>query len=191
MNAPALAQAARPTARTLAWRPLVALATLLTLVLAVARGSGQSVDALLAVAAAALAGLVVAAMRDPAATLLATVPVSVMQRRVLRLALVGLPVLALWWAMTQVAGPTAAPSTAAPHGAGPLVALAASGVAVSVWWPSHRGVLVGGCVPMAWYALDRFVPWSGVAEDVAGWWRTESWAVAAVAVLVLVAGRRR
>ena len=186
MNAPALAQAARPTARTLAWRPLVGLASLLTIVLAVARGSGQSVDALLAVAAAALAGLVVAAMRDPAGTLLASVPVSVRQRQVLRLALVGLPVLALWWAMTQVAGPTAA-----PHGAGPLVALAASGVAVAVWWPSHRGVLVGGCVPMAWYALDRFVPWSGVAEDVAGWWRTESWAVAAVAVLVLVAGRRR
>lgn len=186
MNAPALVQAARPTSRTLAWRPLVGLATLLVLVLWAARGSGQSVDALLAVAAAALAGLVVAGLRDPAATLLATAPVSVMQRRVLRLALVGLPVLVVWWAMTQVAGPTAA-----PHGAGPLVALAASGGAVAAWWPSHRGVLVGGCVPMAWYALDRFVPWSGVAEDVAGWWRTEPWAVAAVAVLALVAGRRR
>ena len=185
-RAPAIVQAARPTSRTVAWWPLAGAAGLLTLVVSLTRGSGQSVPALLAVAAAALAGLVVAALRDPAATLLATAPVSVMRRRVLRLVIVGLPVLALWWTITQVARPTAA-----PLGAGPLVALAASGVAVAVWWPSDSGVLVGGATPMAWFALDRFVPWSGVAADVAGWWRTEPWAVAGVAVLVLVAGRRR
>jgi hypothetical protein len=185
-RATTLAQAAGPTSRTLAWRPLAGVAGLLALVVAVGRATGQSVDALLGVAAAALAGLVVASLRDPAATLLAGVPVSVMQRRVIRLALVGLPVLALWAALTWVARPAAD-----THGVGPLVALAVSGVAAAVWWPSHSGVLVGGCIPLAWYALDRFVPWSGVADDVAGWWRTEPWAVAGVAVLVLVAGRRR
>jgi hypothetical protein len=106
-----------------------------------------------------------------------------MQRRLLRLALVTLPVLALWWALTLVSGVTSGP--------GPLLALAASGVALAAWSPADRGVLLGGCVPMAWYALDQLVPWTGVGADVAGWWRTESWSVAAVAVLVLVAGRRR
>jgi hypothetical protein len=182
----ALVQAARPTSRAIAWRPSAGIATLLVLVVTAVRGSAPSVEAFLAVASAALAGLVVAALRDPAAGLLEGVPVSAMARRSLRLALVGVPVLSLWWAMTLVAG-----QPAAPHGPGPLLALAASGVAVAVWWPSQRGVLVGGCVPLAWYALDRLVPWSGAPSDVAGWWRTEPWAVATVAVVVLVAGRRR
>ena len=82
--------------------------------------------------------------------------------------------LTLWWALTLVAGPSSA-----PHGPGPLLALAASGVAVAVWLPSRRGVLVGASVPMAWYALDQLVPWTGVAADVSGWWRTEPWWVAA------------
>jgi hypothetical protein len=181
-----LVHAVRPTSRAIRWRPLAGVSTLLVLVLTVVRGSAPSVEAFLAMATATLAGLVVAALRDPAAGLLATVPVSAMARRSLRLALVGVPVISLWWAMTLVAG-----QPAAPHGPGPLVALAASGVAVAVWWPSQRGILVGGCVPLAWYALDRLVPWSGAPADVAGWWRTEPWAVAAVAVVVLVAGRRR
>ena len=44
---------------------------------------------------------------------------------------------------------------------------------------------------MGWYAMDQLVPWSGLAADAAGWWRTESWAVVAVAFVVLIAGRRR
>jgi hypothetical protein len=109
--------------------------------------------------------------------------VSAMQRLLLRLALVTLPVLALWWALTLVSGATSGP--------GPLLALAASGVAVSVWAPFDRGPLLGGCVPLGWYAMDQLVPWSGLAADAAGWWRTESWSVTTVAVLVLIAGRRR
>jgi len=165
------------------WRPLLASAAVTLLVLSLARGSGQSVDAFLAIASAALASLVVGALHDPAAPLLAAVPVSAMQRRLLRLALVTLPVLALWWASILVSG--------APSGPGSLLALAASGVAVTVWAPFDRAVLVCGSVPMAWYALDQYAPWTGVAADVAGWWRTESWSVTAVAVLVLIAGRRR
>lgn len=186
MIAGVLRQAALPTSRALAWRPLALAGTLLVLVLTLLRGSGQSADTFLAVAAAALAGLVVGALHDPAAALLATVPVPVMHRRAFRLTLVTLPVLMLWWALTLIAGPSSA-----PHGAGPLLALAASGVAVAVWLPSQRAVLVGGSVPMAWYALDQLVPWTGLAADVSGWWRTEPWWVTTVAVLVLVAGRRR
>ena len=183
MNTTALAQAARPTSRAMPWRPLLASAAVTVLVLSLARGSGQSVDAFLAIASAAVASLVVAALHDPAAPVLAAVPVSAMQRRLLRLALATLPVLALWWTLTLV--------SAATSGPGPLLALAASGVAVSVWAPFDRPVLIGGGVPMAWYAMDHLVPWSGLAADAAGWWRTESWPVVAVAIVVLVAGRRR
>jgi len=183
VNTTALVQAAPPTSRAMPWRPLLASAGVTAAVLGLARGSGASVDAFLAVASAALAGLVVAALHDPAASLLATVPVSAMQRRLLRLVLVTLPVLALWWTLTLISGATSGP--------GPLLALAASGVAVAVWVPPDRGVLLGGCVPMGWYAIDQLTPWTGVAADVVGWWRTESWSVAAVALLVLVLGRRR
>lgn len=181
-----LAQATRPTARAMPWRPLGAVAILLVLVLTVHRGSGQPAHTFLAVAAATLAGLVVGALHDPAAPVLATVPLSAMSRRVIRLLLVCVPVLSLWWTLTVLSGPS--PAT---HGPGPLVALAAAGVAVAVWVPSERGVLVGGSVPMAWYAVDQLAPWTGVAADVAAWWRTEPWSVTAVAVLVLVVGRRR
>jgi len=181
-----LVQAARPTSRAMPWRPLAAAAVLLVLVLALLRASGQPVDTFLTVAAAALAGLVVGALHDPAATLLATVPVPIAHRRALRLTLVCVPVLTLWWMLTLVAGPSSA-----SHGPGPLMALAASGVAVAVWMPSQRGVLVGVSVPLAWYALDQLVPWTGVAADVSGWWRTDPWSVTACAVLLLVAGRRR
>ena len=186
MTTSVLRQAALPTGRALAWRPLALAGTLLVLVLTVLRGSGQAADTFLAVAAAALAGLVVGALHDPAAALLETVAVPVMHRRALRLTLVTLPVLMLWWALTLIAGPSSS-----PHGPGPLLALAASGVAVAVWVPSGRGVLVGASVPMAWYVLDQLVPWTGLAADVSGWWRTEPWWVTTVAVLVLVAGRHR
>jgi hypothetical protein len=183
VNTTALTQAAPPTSRAMPWRPLLASAAVTLLVLSLARGSGQSVDAFLAIASAALASLVVAALHDPAASLLAAGPVSAMQRRLLRLVLVTLPVLTLWWTLTLISGATSGP--------GPLLALAASGVAVTVWVPPDRGVLLGAGAPMAWYALDQLVPWTGVASDVVGWWRTESWSVTAVAVLVLIVGRRR
>lgn len=186
MSTPSLVQAALPTSRAMPWRPFVTVAGLLVLVLTLLRGSGQPTDTFLALAAASLASLVVGALHDPAATLLTTVPVSAARRRALRLILACLPVLSLWWALALISGPSPA-----PPGPGPLLALAASGVAVAVWSPSQHGVFVGASVPMAWYALDRLVPWSGAAAEVSGWWRTEPWSVAAAAVLVLVAGRRR
>jgi hypothetical protein len=181
-----LTQAAVPTARTIRWTPLAGVAGLLLVVLVLARASERPGDVLLAVASAALASVVVGALHDPASTLLAALPVSSMQRRVLRLALVGLPTLTLWWVLTLVAD--SSPGTGGP---GPFLALAASGVAVAVWAPPHVGVLLGALVPGLWFALDTSVPWTGAAAGIAGGWRTEPWIVVAAAILVLVAGRRR
>ncbi len=80
------------------------------------------------------------------------------------------------------------PGTGSP---GPLLALTAAGVAVAVWSPPHLGVLVGAFVPVLWFALDMTVPGAGIVSDVAGWWHTAPEAVVAVALLALVAGRRR
>lgn len=181
-----LQQAALPTARAIRWAPFLGVSGLLLVVLLLARSADGPVDVVLALASAALASVVVAALHDPAAALLAAVPVSAMQRRVLRLTLVLLPVLAVWWLSTAISD--GSPGTASPV---PLLALAAAGVAVAVWSPPHLGVLVGAFVPIAWYALDTTVPGSGVLSDVAGWWHTAPGAVLAVALLVLVAGRRR
>lgn len=186
MSVAALEQAALPTARAIRWAPLAGVSGLLLVVLLLARASDRPVDLVLALASAALASVVVGALHDPAAALLAAVPVSAMQRRALRLTLVGVPVLGVWWVSTAVSD--SSPGTGSPE---PLLALAATGVAVAVWSPPHLGVLVGACVPLAWFALDTTVPGAGVVADVAGWWHTASGAVLAVALVVLVAGRRR
>ncbi len=179
-------QAALPTARAIRWVPLVGVTALVLPVLVLARTSQRPVDQLLAVASAALACAVVGALHDPAAFLLAAVPVSVMRRRLLRLALVLLPALAIWGVLTSVSH--ASPGAGSP---GPLLALPAAGVAVGVWSPAHPAALVGAFVPVLWFALDMTVPGSGVLADAAGWWRTAPQAVVAVALAALVVGRRR
>ena len=180
----ALAQAALPTARTMRWWPLgVVGAPVLGLVL-LARSEGRPAAGVLLVAAAALAALAVAALRDDAAVLLEPVPVSAMRRRLLRLALAGVPTLVVWWALG------AAGASSAEPGVGPLLALAASGVAVAVWGPARWRVLAGAAVPAVWFALDR-VAADGTVGDVLAWWRTDSWVVLGVAVGACALGRRR
>lgn len=181
-----LQQAALPTARAIRWAPLLGVSGLLLVVLLLARSADRPVDLVLALASAALAGVVVAALHDPAAALLAAVPVSAVQRRALRLTLVLPPVLGIWWFSTAISD--SSPGTDSPL---PLLALAATGVAVAVWSPPHLGVLVGTFVPVVWFALDTTVPGAGVLSDVSGWWHTAPWAVLAVALLALAAGRRR
>ena len=181
-----LAQAARPTARAVRWTPLLGVGALLLAVLVLARTSSRPVDLVLAVAAAALACVVVGTLHDPAALLLAAVPVPPMPRRLLRLGLVLVPALVVWAALVRVAD--ASPGAGSP---GPLLALVTAGVAVVVWSPPHLGVLAGAFVPLLWFALDRTVPGSGLLSDAAGWWRTDPLPVAALAVVALLAGRRR
>jgi hypothetical protein len=182
MNA-ALAQAALPTARAIRWPPAAALSVVLLAAAALARSTVGPANMLLATAAAGLAATVVSGLHDPAAALLEAVPVSAMQRRVLRLTLIGLPALAVWslidWmTVAQVSGP------------GPLLALTACGVAVALWGPRRNAVLLGASTPVVLSALPRVVP-SATISDVFAWWLTDSWWVLLGAGLVCIAGRRR
>jgi hypothetical protein len=180
-----LAQAAFPTARAVRWTPVVVASVLLVGAALAVRASARPSDLLLALAAAALASMVVAALHDPARDLLAALPVSAMQRRVLRLALVGGPVLGAWTTLVVLAG-TASDTT----WTGSLLALSATGVAVAVWSGPRTGVALGAAVPVLWFALDRAVP-GGLGSDAVGLWRTDPWLVAATAGLVCWLGRHR
>ena len=178
-----LVQAAVPTARAIRWVPAGALAGLLVVAAALARSAERPADVVLAIAAAALAATVVAGLHDPAADLLAAVPVSGMQRRVLRVALVGVPALAVWWVLDSL-------TTARVSGPGPLLALTACGVAVAVWAPSRRAVLLGASAPVVLFVLHQATP-PGTVSDVLAWWLTHPWWVLAAATLLCVMGRRR
>ena len=179
----ALAQAALPTARAIRWTPAVCLAGVLIAATVLARSAGGPADVVLAIAAAGLAATVVSGLHDPAAAMLSAVPVSVMQRRVLRLALLGLPALAVWFLLDSL-------TDARVSGPGPLLALTACGVAVALWAPPRRAVVMGASTPVALFALHQFLP-GGTVSDVVGWWLTEPWWVLAAATLLCVAGRRR
>ena len=180
----ALVQAALPTARTIRWWPLALVAVVLAGLVLVARSADRPAGAVLLLGAAALASLVVTALRDDAAILLEALPVSLARRRVLRLALVGAPVLLAWWSLLSLAD-TSRTGTAS------LLALAASGVAAVVWCPARWSVLAGTAVPAVWFAVDRLVAGRGAVGDVLGWWRTDPWPVLAVVVLACVVGGRR
>lgn len=181
-----LARAAQPTARAIRWSPVGGVAAVLAGASLIANSSPGPADALLLVAAAALASAWVGALHDPAARLLAPLPVSEMSRRALRLAVVAVPVLPVWAALTLVT--TSSPGASA---VGPLLALVATGMCCAVWAHPRVGTGVGAFAPVLWYALDRTVPGSGLVGDLAGLWRTDPWSVAAVAVVLVVLGRRR
>ena len=177
-----LVQAALPTARAIRWAPSASLAAVLVAAGVLARSADRPADTVLVIAAAGLAATVVAGLHDPAAALLSAVPVPLMQRRALRLVLLGLPALAVWWLLDTL--------TTAGSGPGPLVALTACGVAVAVWAPPRRAVLLGASTPVALFALHQ-VGLPGRASDVVAWWLTDPWWVLVGAVLLCVAGRRR
>lgn len=176
-------QAALPTARAVRWTPGAALAGLLVAATALTGYADRPADLVLAIAAAGLAATVVAGLQDPAAALLEALPVSAMRRRVLRLAVVGAPALAVWWMVDSL-------STARLSGPGPLLALTATGVAVAVWAPPRRAVLLGASTPVALFTLHQVVP-SGTTSDVIAWWLTDPWWVLAAATALCIAGRRR
>lgn len=181
-----LARAALPTSRAIRWTPIAGASALLLVAAMLTAASGRPADLLPAVAAAALASLLVGSLHDPAHDLMAPVPVSAMQRRALRLALVGVAVLLVWTALGLLAQ-----TSPAATGVGALLALATSGVAVAVWGPARTGVLLGAVVPVLWFAVDQAVPGGGLAADLVGLWRTDPWPVVAVALVVCVMGRHR
>jgi hypothetical protein len=180
----ALAQAALPTARTIRWWPLAAVVLPVAGLVSIARSEDRPASTVLLLGAAALASVVVSALRDDAAATLMAVPVSLARRRALRLALMGTPVL-LAWESLRVLGDTDRPGTAS------LLALVACAVAVATWGPVRWSLLAAAAVPVLWYAGDRMAGGQGAAGDVLGWWRTDPWPVLAVAVLACVLGSRR
>ena len=182
MNA-AIAQAALPTARAIRWAPAAALSGVLLAAAVLARSADGPANMLVATAAAGLAATVVSGLHDPAAALLAAVPVSVMQRRLLRLTLLGVPAIVVWSVFDRL-------TVAQVSGPGPLLALTACGVAVALWGPRRNAVLLGACTPVALCVLPRAVP-SAAFSDVVAWWLTDPWWVLLGATLVCIAGRRR
>jgi hypothetical protein len=183
-----LAQAALPTARTIHWWPLALVVAPLAGLVLLARDGARPAEPVLLLVAAALASVVVTALRDEAASTLEAVPVPIVQRRALRLALVGVPVLVVWWALTSLVS-TGRPATAS------LLALAACGVAVATrgtsWGSSRWWLLAGTAVPVLWFALDRLLAGRGSLGDALGWWRTDPWPLLAAAVVALALGSRR
>jgi hypothetical protein len=176
----ALVQAALPTARTIRWWPLALVVVAVTGLVLVARSADRPAGAVLLLGAAALASLVVTALRDEAAATLEALPVSTARRSALRLTLMGAPVLLAWWSLLEVADATR-PGTAS------LLVLATCGVAVALHGASRWSVLAGAAVPVLWFAVDRVVGGRGVLGEVLGWWRTDPWPVLLVALLVLLA----
>jgi hypothetical protein len=180
-----LSHAVAPTARTIRWAPSLLLSVLLAVVGALTAASSRPAGPFLVVAAAALAGAAVASLHDPARSLLEAMPVTAMQRRLLRLAAVGVPALVLWtWLVTILDSDTS-------PGVGPLVALTAAGTAAVVWGPRDRSLAIGVGLPVGWYVLALVAPASGPVATLAGAWWDHPWRVAGVAVALCVLGRSR
>jgi hypothetical protein len=180
-----LGQLTRPTARSMAWSPVVAVTAGLLLLAFLLRLADRPADVALGLGAGAVAAAVVFALHDPAAALLAPVPTSTMTRRLLRVALVTALVLPAWLLTAELLpGPGL--------GLLPLLALASTGVAVAVWLPSGRSVTLAAAVPLVWVTAGQLLGVGlGPVGEAVGWWHTHPVYVAAVALALLVAGRTR
>ncbi|MFC7492797.1 MULTISPECIES: hypothetical protein [unclassified Nocardioides] len=129
-----------PTIRSISWVPLAGVTACLAALAALAEYAGAWPASMTGLAAAAVAGAIVAGMRDPAAALLSAVPTSVAVRRARRIALLVPAGLGVWLAL--VGGSLLG-----------LLALTAAGLAVSVW----ASVPLGVAVPLLWVIVARAV----------------------------------
>ena len=185
MRAATLHQAVRPTARAIAWTPVLGLAVGLLAVAGLFRLGDESSDAVLGMGAGALSAALVLSWRDAAAGLLAPVPVSRFARRLLRLGLVALVAVPVGLLVATVL-------PGDDRMVAPLLALTGTGVAVATWLPVERDVTLAAAVPLVWVCLAEMVGGlTGPVGDAATLWRTDPWPVLALALVVLVAGRRR
>ena len=180
-----LRQAAVPTARALAWTPVLAVGALLLLAAGLFRLADQVAPPVLWLGAGAMAATLVFALRDPAAPMLAATPTSLGVRRALRLGLVAAMALPLWLLVTATA-------PGSGTGLGQVLALTATGVAVATWLPDDRGVSVAAAVPLLWAAsAELFAGALGVVGDASAWWRTDPAYVVTAAAVAIVLGRHR
>jgi len=176
-----LAQAVRPTARSIAWSPVVGAALALTVVTLALAGEERAGAVISGPAAALVAFVVVSSVRDRAARLLAAVPTPLLTRRLLRVAIVAPAAIAVLL-LAQPEQPLLVLGDAA--------ALALAGLAVRTWVPDGRVVTLGAVVPLAWVGAGQFA--GGTPRFAALlWWHTESPIVAAVGLALVVLGSRR
>ncbi len=180
-----LVHALVPTARAVTWTPLfVATAGLLALA-ALLRAQDATSPAVLSLGAGTTAAAVVYALRDPAAALLAAVPVSGARRRLLRLGLAGCVAVPLWLFVTS-ALPGAGTALA------PLAALAATGLAVATWLPSEGQATLAASVPLVWVAVgELFKDLDGPLHVLTRAWSSHSFSVVALGLVLVVLGRQR
>lgn len=187
MTAPAWAM---PTVRATPLAPLAVAAGTFLLIGALIRLADGSPEPFLPLVAAGMAAALVGGLHDPAAALLAAVPVSPARRRAHRLAVL-LPVGLLLWAALLAAAHLAAPSWEAGWPFGPVTALAATGVAVAVWAPAEARAAWGAAAPMLWFALGRVVAVDGPVATAVSAWETHSRVVLAAALTAIALGGRR
>ena len=177
-----------PTVRSTTWQPLVAVATCLGVVAALAAATGRWPLGLLWMVAGTVAAAVVAGLRDRSAALLSAVPTSAAVRRARRLALLA-PVGVAAWLAYLWSGQVLVPGLGWP--VGPVVALISSGVAAAVWAP-RAGLAVGVAVPLAWSAASRIT--QGLDKNVSEVllaWQHHPWLVTVTAGAALLMGRER
>jgi hypothetical protein len=175
-----------PTARAISWSPLVAAVACLLGVAALTRVGDGRPGGLELMAVSTLAAAVVLTLHDPAARLLAAVPVSAMARRLTRLCLALVPAAVAWLLADAVMpGDTASLADGA-------AALVLTGLAVATWLPAERDARVAAVVPPAWVVLHLVMgEGSNPLADAAGWWATQPLPVAALALVLIVSGRHR
>ena len=177
-----------PTARAIGWLPLMAVAALLLGVSAAAAYADRWPVGLLGIAAGAVAAAAIAGLHDPAAELLSAMPTSAWTRRAHRLVLLVPAAVAAWLGYLW-------PGQVMPDlgwEIGPMLALLATGVAVSALMGGHGGVALGVAVPLLWTAIGRVA--EGMDPEVAEVllaWQHHPWLVITAACFVLLMGRNR
>ena len=182
---PVLRELVRPTARAIAWTPVLAVSAGLLSIAALLRLADRPVDIVLGLGAAATASALVFALDDPAARLLAPLPTSAMTRRLLRIALVTAVALPSWLLVATILP---------GDGLGllPLLALTSTGVAAATWLRPDRSVAPAASVPLLWVATGQLLGGTlGLLGDAATLWRTHPAYVAVVALALVIAGRHR
>ena len=178
-----------PTARAIGWSPLALVGLLLVGLSAVTAYAGSWPVALLGIACAAVAAGVVAGLRDPAAALLAAVPVPPWTRLLHRLVLLVPAGVAVWLAYLWPAQ-TEVPGLGWP--VAPVLALAACGAVVADRAPGWLGATAGVGVPLLWAAVGLVA--GPLDEDVAELvlpWLHHPWLVITAATAALFWGRNR
>jgi hypothetical protein len=166
------------------WTPVVALGATLLLVAGLFRVRDASSSTVLAMGAAAVAAAFVAALRDPAAAMLAPLPVARLTRRLLRLVETAAFAVPIWLVVALVL-----PGDGT--GLAPLLALTSAGVAAATWLPVDRDVMPAVVVPLLWATVSELfgdVAGVGGALDL---WSEHPWPVFAAGASLIVLGRHR